>query len=131
EWRLAEKPFVPSVDALGYEAPRPAPLQGLGRDNALTGVLLQKRSRVELVIEGETYSPSSYRDAQEQVLDFAAALAALDGVDVQMRQMPIEVRSDAQVNTLINDGEVRSRFVLDVHIDRSTPSDLLAGASQP
>lgn len=131
QWQLREAPFVPTVDALGYETPPPEPLPGLGSENALTGVLLQQRSRIELVIEGETYSPSSYRDAQEQVLAFAEALADSPRVEVQMRQMPIEIRTDTEVRTVINDSEVRSRFVLEVFIDQPRPGELLAEVGRP
>lgn len=131
EWHLRETPFVPGVDAMGYDIQAPERLPGLDSENALTGVLLQQRSRVELSIQGETYSPTSYRDAQEQVLAFADALAANPGVEVRTRQMPIEVRADANVSTLINDSEVRSAFILDVFIDKRPASELLAEVQVP
>lgn len=131
EWHLREDPEAAKPDVRSNQGRRTQTRATPGGDNALAGVLLEQRSRVELVIEGETYSPSSYRDAQEQVLDFADALAATEGVKVQMRQMPIEVRSDAQVSTLINDSEVRSRFVLDVYVDKAASARLVAGANQP
>jgi hypothetical protein len=131
EWHLREDPDAAKPDAGRNQTRRTQARATPTAGDPLATVLLEQRSRVELVIEGETYSPSSYRDAQEQVLDFAEALAATEGVKVQMRQMPIEVRSDAQVSTLINDSEVRSRFILDVYVDKSASARLIAGVRQP
>jgi|GEM_PF-1029286 len=118
DWQLMEKPFATVIDEYGNTPEAPMPIPGLDGENALTGFILQERTMVKVIINGEAYSPSSYRVAQDQVLAFMEALSANDGVTVNATKMPINVGIDSQVTATINDSEVRSPFTLELDIDK-------------
>lgn len=132
EWALVEQPFDATPDAFGNVPPPPQQLEGLTGDNALTGAILQERTQLHVVINGEAYSPQSYREAQEQVSRFITALQNVDHITVVATQMPIDIRTDISVTATINDSEVRAPFTLELSIEvpRAEPpqADQLAGA---
>lgn len=116
DWQLAEVAVDTTPDPYG-EMPRPpAPLPNLPSDNELTGLILQERTRILISLKGEAYSPQSYREAQDQVSRFIAALDAHEGVSINSRQMPIDIRSDVSVSTTINDAEVRAPFTVEIAV---------------
>ncbi len=130
EWALVEADLDATPDAFGNLPQPPSPLQGLPADQTLTNALLQKRTDVRVRINGEAYSPQSFRTAQEQVANFIAALEEEDGIRVVDRQMPIDVRPDVSVTATINDSEVRAPFSLELRLapQESSTAEQLAGA---
>jgi hypothetical protein len=131
DWALEEERFIDTPDEFGNAPLPPESLQNIPADNALTGLILQQRTRIHLVINGEAYSPQSYRDAQDQVSNFINALAANDEVTVVDQQMPIDVRNDISVTATINDSEVRAPFTVELSlaIPHGGASDQVAGVT--
>jgi hypothetical protein len=132
DWQMTEEKFDATPDALG-NIPEPQPaLVGLTGDNALTGAILQERTQLHVTINGEAYSPQSFREAQDQVLRFITALESGDSITVTATQMPIDIRTDVNVSATINDNEVRSPFTLDLDIElpgrEEAEPEQLAGA---
>jgi hypothetical protein len=118
DWALVEAETANATNNRGSTAaPR---LQGLPADQTLTAALLQQRTDVRVQINGEAYSPQSFRAAQEQVASFISALEAADGIRVVARQMPIDVRPDVSVSATINDSEVRAPFSLELRLAAPT-----------
>jgi hypothetical protein len=116
DWNLVAEPFEPYIDEFGTNHAAPEPYPGLSPDD-VRSILLQNRSIIELSITGEAYSPNSFREAQDQVLTLAEALEAQEGVSVFADRLPTDVRTDTQVSTTVDDGEVRAEFKLTITID--------------
>ena len=121
-WAVVAEPFEPYIDAFGTNHAAPEPYAGLSPDD-FRSILLQKRSIVEMTVTGEAYSPDSFREAQEQVLALVEALDAEDGISVFASRMPTDVRTDTQVSTTVDDGEVRAEFTLIISIDDRVSSE--------
>lgn len=133
DWQLVEARFDDSPDQYGNIPVPPPSLNGLPADSALTGAILQERTQLHVSIDGEAYSPQSFREAQDQVTRFISALERAEGVTVTATQMPIDIRTDVSVSAVINDSEVRAPFTLDIDIElpkaEEPAPDQLAGAA--
>ena len=116
EWQISAAPFTPFVDSFGTLHRGPEPYPGLSADD-IRSILLQSESVIRMNVSGEAYSPDSFREAQEQVLALANALERNPGVSVFATRMPTNVRTDTQVSATVDDGEVRSNFILSITID--------------
>jgi hypothetical protein len=116
-WQLMEADFDTTPDQYGNIPEPPPALTGLPADDQLTGAILQERTQIHVVIDGEAYSPQSFREAQDQVIRFIDALDQVDGVTIASRQMPIDIRTDVSVSAVINDSEVRAPFKLELDIE--------------
>jgi hypothetical protein len=130
-WQIEEAPFKAFVDATGATVSAPPAIPGISQNDAFLAALLSNRSRVKMVINGEAYSPSSFREAQDQVVGYIDALDRYSGVSVFASRMPTDVRTDIEVSTTVNDGEVRAPFTLEVVIDpqeRATAASAATGA---
>lgn len=133
DWQLAKAVFDTTPDEYGNIPTPPSTLPDLTLDNELTGAILQELTQLHVIIDGEAYSPQSFREAQDQVLRFIRALENVEGVTIAARQLPIDIRTDVSVSTVINDSEVRAPFKLELDIDvpKSEPPepDQLLGAT--
>lgn len=77
--------------------------------------IFEERTLPKLTIDGIAYSPRSYREAQAQVDSLIFALREYSNVlQVTPTKMPTDVRSDASVNTTVDDDELRAEFALEV-----------------
>jgi hypothetical protein len=113
-WSLVETP-VDALDEAGGLQNIPVPLlEGLGEDNNMLAYILDKRSHIKIIIEGLASSPSSFREAQDKVSNFVAALSANPGTSVYASRMPTDVRTDISVATMVTDGEIRAPFTLEL-----------------
>lgn len=117
DWQLAEARFDDTPDEYGNIPEPPPALNGLPPDNELTGAILQERTQLHVIIDGEAYSPQSFRAAQDQVIRFISALDNVEGVSIAARQMPIDIRTDVSVSAIINDSEVRAPFKLELDVE--------------
>lgn len=104
-------PFDPVAQQLRYLGMQNDP------DHAYKSAILDHRTELKVQISGNVYSPGSYRVAQQQVEEFSNALAASPNVTVTQIQMPTDVRVDTQVNTTIDNNELRAQFTLQLDID--------------
>ena len=114
DWNMVENSLgaTDNQGFLGYTPPQTA-VPGM----EFTQAVLDNRTRLQVIVEGVAYSPSSYRDAQNQVQNFISALENIPGVSVEPLKMPTEVRVDTQVVTTVGDSELRSSFVLQVKVE--------------
>jgi hypothetical protein len=114
DWSLTEIPADPASTS-GSLQDTSAPLpEGLGEANNMLGYLLAERSQLKITIEGQAYSPSSFREAQDKVVKFVSALSVNPGLSVYASRMPTDVRTDISVTTLVTDGEIRAPFTLEL-----------------
>jgi hypothetical protein len=119
DWSLVEKPASVSAQTSSFQdAPAP-PIEGLNEANGMLAFLLEKRSQIKIVIEGQAYSPSSFTEAQNKVVTLIDALANNPGVTVSASRMPTDVRTDTSVSTLVTDGEIRAPFTLELTLAES------------
>lgn len=104
-------PFDPEAQQMRY--------LGLQNDtvNAYQSAILDQRTELKVLIKGMAYSPGSYRLAQQEVELFSDALAENPNIRVTKIQMPTDVRVDTQVNTTIDNNELRAPFTLQLDID--------------
>ncbi len=114
QWDLMEKPFAGGKDERGRDLKPPEPLSGVTSDNAFAGAVLQSNTQLKIIINGESYSPASPREAQEQVERLVQALEQQPNTTVFALRMPTDVRTDTDVTTTIDDGEVRAAFTLEL-----------------
>lgn len=98
----------------GY-APQTAAEPGM----EFTQAVLDNRAALVVQIDGVAYSPNSYREAQDQVLTFAAALEEYPGVSVVPLKMPTDVRVDTQVSTTVDDAELRAAYTLELTLGQA------------
>lgn len=82
-----------------------------------TQAVLDSRVTLHVVVDGVAYSPNSYREAQDQVLDFVEALEEFPGVSVVPLKMPTDVRVDTQVSTTVDDTELRAAYSLELTLE--------------
>lgn len=114
DWQMAEKVVAPVMDEFGGLPPTPAPLPGVDGTNEFMALVLQQKTELKVIISGEAYSADSPRNAQDQVVAFADALASSPGIAVFPAKLPTDVRTDASVSTTVTDGEVRAPFALEL-----------------
>ena len=76
--------------------------------------IIEGRTKFITEINGLAFSTNSYREVQEQVLQFVNALEDIPGVTVNPVKMPIDVRVDASVTTTVGDSEVSAPFTLEL-----------------
>lgn len=86
-------------------------------ENGYKSAILDQRTDLKVQITGLAFSPGSYREAQQQVELFSDALAENPTISVTELQMPTDVRVDTQVNTTIDNNELRATFILQLDID--------------
>ncbi len=104
-------PFDPEAQQMRY--------LGLQNDsaNGYQSAILDQRTELKVQIIGIAFSPGSFRAAQQQVETFSDALAENPNIRVVQVQMPTDVRVDTQVNTTIDNNELRAPFTLQLNID--------------
>ena len=134
-WELVEKTAAPDQNA-GDEEPEAGPRRrpARGQESVLaaagiTGLVLQDRTAIKVRIEGEAFSPDSFREAQDQVNAFIEALALNPGVSVFASTMATEVRTDISISTTVDDREVRGPFVLELTLLPPEPLQVAADES--
>jgi hypothetical protein len=90
-------------------------LTGLESPNDLFRLAVMS-GRTELVVrlEGTVQSANSFRAARDEVLAFIATLEQRPGITVNSLVMPIDIRADTAVQTLVDDSEVTESFALEV-----------------
>jgi hypothetical protein len=88
--------------------------------NSLIGLILRNNTALKVRIDGEAYSPDSFRDAQNQVMAFVDALSTNPGVSVFASRLPTDVRTDISVSTTVDDREVRAPFTLELTLVETT-----------
>lgn len=111
-WVMAEGEASTEVDQYG----RLVSFIG-GDGDPFIQAILDGRSILKVEINGIAYSPNSYRAAQDQVQVFADALGSFPGVSVTPLQMPTDVRTDIEVNTTVDDAELRAPFILELRME--------------
>lgn len=114
DWKLEEIPFVPAKDARGRDTKPPATLKGVGVGTGFAGMVLQQNTRLKIIINGESFSPASFREAQNQVQRLVEVLEQQSDVEVFASRMPTDVRTDISLTTTIDDSEVRAPFTLEM-----------------
>jgi hypothetical protein len=115
DWSLTEKPAnIPAEQFGSFQDAAPTPLAGLDEENGMLAFMLDGRSQIKVVIEGQAYSPSSFTEAQDKVGKFIETLSGNPGVTVYASRMPTDVRTDISVSTLVTDGEIRAPFTLEL-----------------
>jgi len=106
-------------------------LTGLETMNDLfrIAVMAGKTERV-VTLEGTVESANSFRAARDEILGFIAALEQHETIKVNPLVMPIDIRADTAVQTLVDDSAVSESFMLEVvqQLSSATPA---AGESQP
>ncbi|MGV3590044.1 MAG: hypothetical protein ACO1PZ_00045 [Gammaproteobacteria bacterium] len=124
-WELADRSGATDTAAGGRPTPREAELDAAGT----TGLVLRDRTAVKVTIDGEAFSPASFREAQQQVNALIDALRMNPGVTVFASQMPTEVRTDIGFSTTVDDREVRGSFTLELTLAAADAPQLAAEES--
>lgn len=114
QWELVHKPFVPGKDENGRDLKEPAALKGVTGGTEFAGAVLQRNTMLKIIINGESYSPASFREAQDQVQQLVTALAKNADVTVFATRMPTEIRTDVVASAEVDDSEVRAPFTLEL-----------------
>lgn len=114
EWQLVRKPFVPGKDENGRDLKEPATLKGVSGSTEFAGAVLQRNTALKIIINGESYSPASFREAQDQVQQLVTVLQQNTGVTVFATRMPTEIRTDVIASAEVDDREVRAPFTLEL-----------------
>lgn len=122
-WELAGRGVTTDTAAGGRPSPREALLDAAGT----TGLVLRDSTAVKVTIDGEAFSPASFREAQQQVNALITALRMAPGVTVFASQMPTEVRTDISFSTTVDDREVRGPFTLELTL---SPDDVQQVATE-
>lgn len=92
-----------------------------GQKGKFRQAVIEERTSPTITIEGIAYSPRSYREAQAQVESLVSALREYSNVvSVTPTKMPTDVRSDASVNTTVDDAELRAEFALQVTLESNS-----------
>lgn len=115
DWELEEKPAQANNNSglssmSGFGAPSPRANAG----QEIQQASLNDNTQIHITILGLVYSPQSYRAAQDQVMSFMNALNEAPGITVTSSQMPVDVRVDTNVSTLVDNNELRSPFTLEM-----------------
>ncbi len=116
QWSLEAIPFEGGKDENGKDKKAPAPLSGSTPITQFTNDVLRQNTRIKLVINGESYSPDSFRAAQDQVVQLSDALVEIPGISVFASKMPTDVRTDVDLTITVDDREIRAPFTLEVTI---------------
>jgi hypothetical protein len=116
QWGLEPVPFVAGKDETGRDKKLPLPSAGAGSSTQFANDVLRQNTQIKMIVNGESYSASSFREAQDQVLKLASALNEIPGAKVFATQLPTNVRPDVAVTITVDDREVRSPFTLEVTI---------------
>ena len=114
QWSLEAIPFVGGKDANGKDKKPPLPLSGSTSSTQFTSDVLRQNTRIKLVIAGESFSPDSFRAAQDQVVKLVDTLKEIPGVNVFATKMPTDVRTDVDLSITVDDREIRAPFTLEV-----------------
>ncbi|MEY4641598.1 MAG: hypothetical protein RLZZ227_1592 [Pseudomonadota bacterium] len=124
-WELVEKPSETDVanDADGNGATALSS-NATPVAQGITALVLAERTAIKVLIEGEAFSPDSFREAQEQVNSLVDALSQNPAVSIFASKMPIEVRTDVSVSTTVDDSEVRAPFALELTLLMGEPQQL-------
>lgn len=123
-WEVAAKPADTSnEEESDDEGSRPARAnsRNANQPEGVIALVLANQTAIKVVINGEAYSPGSFREAQDQVVAFVDALAQNPGVSIYASRMPTDVRTDISVTTTVDDGEVRAPFTLELTLTEPEP----------
>jgi len=80
--------------------------------------ILAGRTTLVTTITGQVQGVSSFRDARDNVLSFIETLERTPGIRVNALQMPIDVRAESAVATVVNDAVVNEAFSLQILQER-------------
>jgi len=107
EWELLPLPPTPEELAAlsGFTESTLTPLQ--------TAVLAGK-TELKATVSGSVLGAEDFRTAREDMLSFISQLETPHGYRINQLEMPVEVRADIAVSTLVGDDEVSARFLLEV-----------------
>lgn len=86
----------------------------VNQDNAFQLAVTENRSLLKVEVNGLSFSPSSYREAQNQVITFANTLESFPGISVEPLKMPTDVRLDTPLTTTVNGDELQAQFSLEL-----------------
>ena len=76
----------------------------------LQNATMENRTRLKITIQGISYSPSSYTEAQDKVFLFLDALREIPDFTVEPMIMPTDIRVDTSLTTIVDDKEVSAPF---------------------
>jgi len=107
EWELLPIPLTP-------EEQLALPLLEDTPGAPLRLALLSGRTELKATVSGSVLGAEDFRTAREDMLSFISQLETTYGYRINQLEMPIEVRSDIAVTTLVGDEEVSARFRLEV-----------------
>jgi hypothetical protein len=107
EWELLPMPLTPEEEqALPvFEDTAAAPLRR---------ALLAGRTELKATVSGRVSGAADFRTAREDMLLFISQLETTHVYRINQLEMPIEVRSDIAVSTLVGDEEVDAGFRLEI-----------------
>ena len=107
EWELLPLPPTPEELAAfgGFTESTLSPLQT---------AVLAGRTELKATVSGSVLGAEDFRTAREDMLSFISQLETSHGYRINQLEMPIEVRADIAVTTLVGDDEVSARFLLEV-----------------
>jgi hypothetical protein len=99
-------------------------LTGLETQNDLFRLAVMA-GRTELVatMEGTVQSANSFRAARDEVLAFIDTLRQNESIQVTPLIMPIDIRADTAVATVVDDSTVTERFQLEIVMRLFTDDD--------
>lgn len=134
DWELVQKPASPEDPEQERQNGSSPSRSGNGNGaeaSGIAGLVLQEQTAIKVLINGEAYSPGSYREAQEQVVALVEALSLYPGVSIFATKMPTEVRTDISVTTTVDDGEVRAPFTLELTLVEPEPEAAALAETAP
>lgn len=107
EWELLPLPLTP-------EEEQALPVFEETADAPLRRALLAGRTELKATVSGRVSGAADFRTAREDMLLFISQLETTHGYRINQLEMPIEVRSDIAVSTLVGDEEVDAGFRLEI-----------------
>jgi len=106
-WELLPLPITPEEQLVlpVFEDTAGAPLRR---------ALLAGKTELKATVSGSVSGAADFRTARDDMLLFISQLETSHGYRVNQLEMPIEVRSDIAVSTLVGDEEVSASFRLEI-----------------
>lgn len=123
-WELGPKPAnLSDEEEPEDEGSRPARANARNENQpqGVIALVLENQTAIKVLINGEAYSPDSFREAQDQVVAFIDALSQTPGTAIYASRMPTDVRTDISMTTTVDDGEVRAPFTLELTLTEPEP----------
>lgn len=80
----------------------------------LRDALLAGRTQLLTTVVGNVRGAPDFRSARSDVLSFIEALEEKDGVRINQLEMPVDIRTDEGLATVINDETVNEAFLIEI-----------------